>query len=56
MDTAIAIRTLIAWQGVAYVQAGAGIVVDSEPAREYQETMQKAAALLDVLQRVGSGR
>ncbi|MGH7458263.1 MAG: anthranilate synthase component I [Longimicrobiaceae bacterium] len=46
LDTAIAIRTLVARGGVAYVQAGAGIVADSDPAREYQETLDKARALL----------
>jgi anthranilate synthase component 1 len=34
---------------MAYVQAGAGIVLDSAPAREWQETLDKAAALLSVL-------
>jgi anthranilate synthase component 1 len=49
MDTAIAIRTLVASKGQAYVQAGAGIVADSDPASEYRETLAKARALLDVL-------
>jgi anthranilate synthase component 1 len=49
MDTAIAIRTLLAARGNAYVQAGAGIVADSDPAREYDETLAKARALLRVL-------
>jgi anthranilate synthase component 1 len=49
MDTAIAIRTLVARAGRAHVQAGAGIVADSVPAREYQETLAKARALLRVL-------
>jgi anthranilate synthase component I len=49
MDTAIAIRTLVASHGEARVQAGAGVVMDSEPAAEYQETLNKAAALLRVL-------
>jgi len=49
MDTAIAIRTLVATGDRAYVQAGAGIVADSEPAREYDETLAKARALLTVL-------
>ncbi|MGQ0813186.1 MAG: anthranilate synthase component I [Gemmatimonadota bacterium] len=49
MDTAIAIRTLIAADGIAYVQAGAGVVVDSVPAREWAETLEKAGALLTVL-------
>ena len=49
MDTAIAIRTIIVADGVAHVQAGAGIVADSDPGREYQETLAKARALLRVL-------
>jgi anthranilate synthase component 1 len=49
MDTAIAIRTIVAQDGVAYVQAGAGVVADSDPAREYEETLAKARALLRVL-------
>lgn len=52
MDTAIAIRTLIAHNGLAHVQAGAGIVADSVPEREYLETLSKARALLRVLQMV----
>jgi anthranilate synthase component 1 len=46
MDTAITIRTVVVTDGNAYVQAGAGIVVDSDPAREYDETLNKARALL----------
>jgi len=46
LDTAICIRTVIVKDGVAHVQAGAGIVADSVPAREYEETQNKAAALL----------
>jgi anthranilate synthase component 1 len=49
MDTAIAIRTLVAANGHASVQAGAGIVADSVPATEYAETIAKASALLSVL-------
>jgi anthranilate synthase component 1 len=49
MDTAIAIRTMVAVNGVAHVQAGAGIVADSNPALEYEETLAKARALLRVL-------
>ena len=45
MDTCILIRTMIVKDGVAYVQAGAGIVYDSEPASEYQECINKAAAM-----------
>jgi anthranilate synthase component I len=49
MDTAIAIRTLVAADGMAYVQAGAGIVADSDPSAEFDETLAKAGALLRVL-------
>jgi anthranilate synthase component 1 len=46
MDTAITIRTVLVTGGKAYVQAGAGIVADSDPATEYEETLNKARALL----------
>jgi anthranilate synthase component 1 len=46
LDTCICIRTLLIKDGVAHVQAGAGIVADSDPAREFAETENKAAALL----------
>ena len=46
MDMAIAIRTALIRAGVAYVGAGAGIVADSDPAAEEQETRNKAAAVL----------
>ena len=46
MDTAITIRTVVVTKGSAYVQAGAGIVADSDPAKEYEETLNKARALL----------
>ena len=52
MDTAIAIRTVVAEGGRAHVQAGAGIVADSDPAAEYEETLSKARALLRAVQRV----
>ena len=52
MDTAIAIRTLVIADGQAHLQAGAGIVADSVPHREYQETLAKARALLRVLRMV----
>ncbi len=50
MDTAITIRTIVVKGGVAHVQAGAGIVYDSVPEREYQETMNKARALLQAIE------
>lgn len=49
-DFAIAIRTMIIKAGMAHVQAGAGIVYDSEPTSEYFETMQKAKTLMEVAQ------
>jgi anthranilate synthase component 1 len=45
MDTCIAIRTLLMRGKTIYLQAGAGLVADSDPAREYQETLNKARAL-----------
>lgn len=50
MDTCIAIRTLVLENGVAKVQAGAGIVADSVPELEYQETINKARALLKAIE------
>jgi len=49
MDMAIAIRTMVVTQGMAYVQAGCGVVYDSVPEREYEETMNKAKALLKAI-------
>ncbi len=46
LDTCITIRTIIFKHGKAYVQAGAGIVYDSVPEKEYEETVNKATALL----------
>ena len=51
LDTAIAIRTAVIHQGQIHVQAGAGIVYDSVPEREWSETMHKAQALLQVAHR-----
>ena len=46
IDTCIAIRTALLHKGIAYVQAGAGIVADSDPTSENDETLNKAAAVL----------
>jgi anthranilate synthase component 1 len=46
LDTAIAIRTIVIKNNIAYIQAGGGIVADSVPEREYQESLNKAQALL----------
>jgi para-aminobenzoate synthetase component 1 len=45
MDVNIVIRTLVIKDGTAYFQVGGGIVADSEPEAEYQETLDKAQAL-----------
>jgi len=46
MDTCIALRTAVVKDGVMYVQAGGGIVADSDPESEYQECRNKARALV----------
>jgi anthranilate synthase component 1 len=56
MDTAITIRTIILTNGVAHVQAGAGIVYGSLPAREYEETLNKARALLKAIEEAEAPR
>ena len=53
MDLNIIIRTFLIKDGFAYVQAGAGIVADSDPEREYYETLKKAEALIRTLEIVG---
>ena len=50
MDTAITIRTLVVKDGTAYTQSGAGIVYDSVPAKEYEETLHKSAAVLKAIE------
>ncbi len=55
MDTCIALRTLVVANGKAYVQAGAGIVADSDPASEYQETLNKARGLLRAIESAQRG-
>ena len=47
MDTCIVLRTGLVKDGTLYVQAGGGIVADSEAEAEYQETVNKAQALFD---------
>jgi anthranilate synthase component 1 len=50
MDTCIALRTIV-WRNGAYdVQVGAGVVADSDPASEYEETMNKAKAMLKAVE------
>jgi len=50
MDMAIAIRTIVMTGGIAYAQVGCGVVYDSIPEREYEETMNKAKALLKAIE------
>lgn len=49
MDTCIVIRTMVVTQNKVYIQAGAGIVADSDPAKEFEETRNKAGALVEAL-------
>jgi len=55
MDLAIAIRTLVIKDGRIHLQAGAGIVADSDPAAEYQETVNKAMAVVKAIEAVEKG-
>jgi anthranilate synthase component 1 len=55
MDTCITIRSILIHDGKAYVQAGAGIVADSEPEREYDETLNKAQAIFRALRLAEEG-
>lgn len=56
MDTAVIIRSAVVKDGVAHVRAGAGVVYDSDPQREADETRRKASALLSVLAATGGAR
>ncbi len=49
MDTCIAIRTMVVTDNIVYIQAGAGIVADSDPHKEFEETQNKAGALVQAL-------
>jgi anthranilate synthase component 1 len=55
LDSCIAIRTLVAKDGIAHVQAGGGVVADSIPAREYEETVNKSRALRAALEAAHKG-
>jgi anthranilate synthase component 1 len=55
-DTAIAIRTALVRNGVAYVQAGGGIVADSDPVAEDTECLNKAGAVLAAIAAAGTLR
>ena len=49
MDACIALRTMVIADGVAYLQAGAGVVADSDPGYEFRETERKMAAMLSAI-------
>lgn len=55
MDLAITIRTAVIKDGTLFIQAGAGIVADSTPEREYEETMEKARAIFRAVDQVQQG-
>jgi len=55
MDTCIALRTMVMAGSKVHVQVGAGIVADSVPAREYEETLNKAKALLRAIEIAEAG-
>jgi anthranilate synthase component 1 len=55
LDTAIAIRSAVLRGGVAHVHAGAGIVAGSDPAREFEETEHKAAAMRRAIELAAGG-
>ena len=55
MDTCITIRTFVIKEGQIYIQAGAGIVADSDPEREYQETVNKVKALVRAIEVAKTG-
>lgn len=56
IDSCIALRTLVAKQGRVHIQAGAGIVADSVPAREFEESVNKARAVVRALEIAHKGR
>ena len=55
LDTCITIRTVIIKGKMAYIQAGGGVVADSKPEKEYQETLNKAKALLKAIEMAEKG-
>jgi anthranilate synthase component 1 len=55
MDTCIALRTIVHQKGTYDVQAGCGVVADSVPRSEFEETVNKAKALLKAVELAGEG-
>jgi para-aminobenzoate synthetase component 1 len=56
MDLNIVIRTILLRNGKGHLQVGAGIVHDSDPEKEYEETLHKAEALVQALREASAGR
>jgi anthranilate synthase component 1 len=56
LDTCIALRTIVMREGVALLQAGAGVVADSDPAGEHVECLNKLAALSAAIDLAETGR
>ena len=56
LDSCIALRTLVAKDGRVHIQAGGGVVADSVPEREFQETVNKARALVTAVEIAHRGR
>ena len=52
---AITLRTIVIADGTAYVQSGAGVVADSTPAREFEETLEKAGAMFAAIHQAEGG-
>jgi len=50
LDMAITLRTVVVAEGIAHVQAGAGVVADSRPEREFEETLEKAGAMFKAIE------
>ena len=55
LDSCITIRTMVLKDNIACIQAGAGIVADSIPEKEYEETLNKARALIDAIEKTNAG-
>jgi len=55
MDLCITIRTILIKDGKAFIQVGAGIVADSDPEKEYQETVNKAEGMMQAIRLAASG-
>ena len=55
LDACIAIRTIVLYDGVAHLQAGAGIVSESDPRAEHEECLRKLAALESAIDRAEDG-